>query len=73
MRLYPAGGIATFRLGTTSKPVVLGGGKLVVPPHVLLHMPITAIQRTAANWERPEEFLPERWEQARRRAWCRCE
>ena len=53
--------------------MTLGGGKLVVPPHVLLHMPITAIQRTAANWERPEEFLPERWEQVRRRALCICE
>lgn len=68
MRLYPAGGIATFRLATHGKPVILGGGKLVVLPNVLLHMPITAIQRTAANWEQPEEFLPERWEQVRRRA-----
>ena len=68
MRLYPAGGIATFRLATHGKAVTLGGGKLVVPPNVLLHMPIAAIQRSAANWERPEEFLPERWEKVRRRA-----
>ena len=65
MRLYPAGGIATFRLVTHGQAVTLGGGKLVVPPNVVLHMPITAIQRSAANWERPEEFLPERWEQVR--------
>lgn len=66
MRLYPAGGIASFRLSKTSKAVELSGGKLVLPPGVVLHMPITAIQRSAANWERPEEFLPERWEQVRR-------
>ncbi len=65
MRLYPAGGIASFRLSKTSKAVELNGGKLVLPPGVVLHMPITAIQRSAANWERPEEFLPERWEQVR--------
>ena len=68
MRLYPAGGIATFRLATHGKAVTLGGGKLVLPPDVFLHTPIAAVHRSAANWERPDEFLPERWEQVRRRA-----
>ncbi len=66
MRLYPAGGVASSRLPTTRKAVVLNGGKLVVPPGVILHTPITAIQHSEANWERADEFLPSRWEQARR-------
>ncbi len=66
MRLYPAGGIATFRLPTGRKPVVLNGGKLVLPPGVILHTPIAAIQHSEANWERAGEFLPSRWEQVPR-------
>jgi len=65
MRLYPAGGVASSRLPTGRKAVVLNGGKLVVPPGVILHTPITAIQNSEANWERACEFLPSRWEHVR--------
>lgn len=61
MRKYPAGGVATFRAVKGSKPVVLGGGKLVVPPGVGLHMPITAVHHSAALWDSPEDFIPTRF------------
>ncbi len=61
MRKYPAGGVATFRMSKTGKEVVLGGGKVVVPPGVGLHMPITALHHSAALWENPEDFIPERF------------
>ncbi len=61
MRLYPAGGVATFRRSKTGKDVVLGGGKLVVPAGVGLHMPITAVHHTEGIWENPMAFTPERF------------
>jgi cytochrome P450 len=61
MRKYPAGGVATFRTSKTGKDVVLGGGKLVVPPGVGLHMPITALHHSEALWDNPEAFIPERF------------
>ena len=70
MRLYPAGGIATFRASTSGKAVQLNNGKLMLPPNVILHMPIAAIQHSAANWERPQAFLPERWEEVWNPLFC---
>ncbi len=64
MRMYPAGGVATFRTPKGDKDVVLGGGKLVVPNGVGLHMPITAVHHSSALWEEPEEFKPERFLEA---------
>ena len=61
MRLYPAGGVATFRRSKTGKDVVLGGGKLVLPPGVGLHLPITAVHHTEGIWENPNAFTPERF------------
>ena len=59
--MYPAGGVATFRTPKGTKDVVLGGGRLVVPPGVGLHMPITAVHHSKDLWEEPEEFKPERF------------
>ncbi|CAL8468141.1 g7680 [Coccomyxa elongata] len=61
MRMYPAGGVATFRTPKGDKDVVLGDGKLVVPNGVGLHMPITAVHHSSALWEEPEVFKPERF------------
>ena len=61
MRLYPAGGVASFRRIQTGKDLVLGGGKLVVPAGVALHFPITAVHHSRAVWEDPEAFSPERF------------
>ena len=61
MRLYPAGGVASFRRIHTGKDLVLGGGKLVVPAGVALHFPITAVHHSRAVWEDPEAFSPERF------------
>ncbi|CAL5219591.1 g1454 [Coccomyxa viridis] len=61
MRLYPAGGVATFRRSKTGKDVVLGGGKLVLPAGVGLHLPITAVHHTEGIWENPNAFTPERF------------
>ena len=59
--MYPAGGVATFRRSKTGKEVVLGGGKLVVPAGVGLHMPITAVHHAQGIWENPHFFTPERF------------
>ena len=59
--MYPAGGVATFRRSKTGKDVVLGGGKLVLPAGVGLHMPITAVHHTQGIWENPHAFTPERF------------
>ncbi|EIE20661.1 cytochrome P450 [Coccomyxa subellipsoidea C-169] len=61
MRMYPAGGVATFRTPKGTKDVVLGGGRVVVPPGVGLHMPITAVHHSKDLWEDPEDFKPERF------------
>ena len=65
MRLYPAGGVASFRRIHTGKDLVLGGGKLVVPAGVALHFPITAVHHSRAVWEDPEAFSPERFLEVR--------
>ncbi len=63
--MYPAGGVATFRTPKGTKDVVLGGGRLVVPPGVGLHMPITAVHHSKDLWEDPEDFKPERFFEVR--------
>lgn len=65
--MYPAGGVATFRTPKGDKDVVLGGGRLVVPPGVGLHMPITAVHHSRDLWENPEAFIPERFLEVRPR------
>ncbi|CAL5222409.1 g4768 [Coccomyxa viridis] len=61
MRIYPAAGGASMRRSKTGKDVVLGGGKLVVPAGVALHMPITAVHHNEAIWENAKAFIPERF------------
>jgi cytochrome P450 len=68
MRLYPAAGAASFRSNKTDKDIVLGGGKLVVPPGVILHMPITAVHHSEGTWENAYAFVPKRFLEER----CRC-
>ena len=68
MRLYPAGGAATFRRSKTGKDVVLGGGKFVLPPGVGMHMPITAVHHSEGIWEKAHEFIPERFLEVRSHA-----
>ena len=65
MRLYPAGGVASFRRIHTGKDLVLGDGKLVVPAGVALHFPITAVHHSRAVWVDPEAFSPERFLEVR--------
>ena len=65
MRLYPAGGVASFRQIRAGRDLVLGGGRLVVPAGVALHCPITAVHHSAAVWEDPEAFTPERFLEVR--------
>ena len=67
--MYPAGGVATFRTPKGTKDVVLGGGRLVVPPGVGLHMPITAVHHSKDLWEDPQDFKPERFFEVRT-LWC---
>lgn len=72
MRLYPAGGAATFRRSKTGKDVVLGGGKFVLPPGVGMHMPITAVHHSEGIWEKAHEFIPERFLEVRSHATALC-
>ena len=36
-------------------------GKYTIPAGTIVATPLFAIQNTVHNWERPEEFMPERW------------
>jgi cytochrome P450 len=36
-------------------------GKYTVPPGTIVATPLFAIQNTIHNWDKPEEFIPERW------------
>lgn len=65
--MYPAVGTATTRINP-EQDIALDGGRLVIPRGVPIRMHIHSIQNCAANWERPGEFLPERFLQARSRA-----
>ena len=56
LRLYPP----THRIGrTVASPVVVGGHELAVGADVLL--PQWAVHRSARWYDRPLEFLPDRW------------
>ncbi|KAK9827620.1 hypothetical protein WJX81_007168 [Elliptochloris bilobata] len=63
MRMYPAVGTATTRINP-DQDIALDGGRLVIPRGVPIRMHIHSIHNCAANWERPHEFLPERFLQA---------
>ena len=58
--MYPAVGTATTRINY-DQDIGLDGGRLVIPAGVPIRMHIHSIQNCAANWERPAEFLPERF------------
>ena len=58
--MYPAVGTATTRINY-DQDIGLDGGRLVIPAGVPIRMHIHSIQNCAANWERPGEFLPERF------------
>lgn len=36
-------------------------GKFTIPAGTIVATPLFAIQNTVHNWERPEDFMPERW------------
>ena len=64
LRLYPPGAVGNFR--NLQRPVTLssseaGGDKLLLPKGTLVLLPFWTIHRNPANFERPHEFLPERW------------
>ena len=63
LRLYPP----THRIGrTVVSPVVVGGHKIPVGADVLV--PQWAVHRSARWYDRPLDFLPERWTPAFRRS-----
>jgi cytochrome P450 len=58
LRLYPPAPDMLFRT-TTDEPAIVAGRS--VPPHTSLTMNLWAAHRSASNFHRPSEFLPERW------------
>lgn len=58
LRLYPPAPDSLFRSSMTESVVVAGE---VVPPQTCLTMNFWAANRSANNFHRPQEFLPERW------------
>ncbi|CAL8469474.1 g9015 [Coccomyxa elongata] len=63
LRMYPPVGIGQIRV-SHSHDVMLCGGKLAIPRGTLLWVPHHAMHNTAANWDLPAEFRPERWREA---------
>jgi cytochrome P450 len=65
LRLYP---IAWLLERAASREIELGNAR-VAPDHAIVVSPY-AVHRNPRYWERPNEFLPERWEaRIDRRAW----
>lgn len=57
LRLFPPAPDSLFR--RTQEPAVVTGR--LIPPNTCLTMNLWAANRSARNFHRPEEFLPERW------------
>jgi cytochrome P450 len=57
LRIYPPAGLTTRFL---KKPIKLRGG-FVAPSGCAVVVPIEMIQRSERHFERPTEFIPERW------------
>jgi cytochrome P450 len=58
LRLYPPAPDMLFR-STMEKAAVVAGK--AVPPHTSVTMNLWAANRSASNFHRPTEFLPQRW------------
>ena len=64
VRLYPPSGVGNFR--NLQKPLVLpkhneNDDLVTLPRGTIVLLPLWSIHRNASNFERPNEFLPERW------------
>jgi len=58
LRLYPPG---PFTGRTLEKPLTIPSSGFEVPAGTEVIVPIWSIHRSAKNFARPDEFLPERW------------
>lgn len=58
LRLYPPAPDVLFR--STMEEAAVVAGK-IVPPHTSVTINLWAANRSASNFHRPAEFLPERW------------
>ena len=59
LRFQPPGGITPV---TFEKDVTLGNGKLTVKKGDNVRILHWALHKNPAEWQRPNEFLPERWD-----------
>lgn len=64
LRLYPAAPVTVRNL---EKPLELHGN--VLPKNTMMYVPIWSIQRDPRNFEKPGDFLPERWVMKRENKW----
>jgi aspirochlorine biosynthesis cytochrome P450 monooxygenase len=58
LRLYPPAPDTLFRTTANQSAIIAGR---VVPPHTTLTMNVWAAHRDPANFNKPLEFIPERW------------
>ena len=58
LRLYPPAPDMLFRSTMEDSAIVAGK---IVPPHTSVTINLWAAHRSASNFHRPAEFLPERW------------
>ena len=66
MRLLPVVAGGTVRRSPV--PIQLAG--YTIPAGVGLLVPMYGLHHSARNWERPEEFDPDRWRQPGAEYWC---
>lgn len=59
---YPVAGNSTVRTVET-EDFKLASGNMIsyVPPNITLHMHMYSLHNTTREWEKPKEFLPDRW------------
>lgn len=58
LRLYPPAADSLFRLVPAQGGIVAGE---FVPPHTSVTMNLFAAFRSPLNFQRPDEYIPERW------------
>ena len=60
LRLFPPGAVGNFR--NLQRPITLpGNDPLVLPTGTLVLLPFWSVHHNPSNFERPNDFIPERW------------
>ncbi|KAK9827618.1 hypothetical protein WJX81_006830 [Elliptochloris bilobata] len=63
LRMYPPVGLGQIRVNS-KRDLILAGGRMSIPAGTALWVPHHAMHNVHHNWDRADDFLPERWLEA---------